>query len=139
MYKQPYEDEMLEEQVAIRLREMLSRPCPRLAYITWLCSLCWYCGASLNPFHGSGGQIEHRTPRSKGGTDDPSNICVACVSCNMLKSHRTVEEFRHLLEERTKQRPWTFAGESEGYIERDRELADAAGRVPQAELFRTPH
>jgi hypothetical protein len=33
--------------------------------------------------------IEHITPQSVGGTDDESNLAVACPSCNLAKSNRT--------------------------------------------------
>jgi len=34
--------------------------------------------------------IEHIAPRAGGGTDDESNLALACPSCNLAKSNRTV-------------------------------------------------
>jgi len=48
---------------------------------------CVYCGASdeLVP--------DHIIPCAKGGTDRPSNLVTACVSCNQSKRDRSVDEF----------------------------------------------
>jgi 5-methylcytosine-specific restriction endonuclease McrA len=48
---------------------------------------CEYCGedflARFNEcFHA---QLDHITPKSKGGSDDPYNLAAACVTCNALK------------------------------------------------------
>lgn len=32
--------------------------------------------------------VDHRTPRSLGGTDDPENLVTACLDCNLGKSNR---------------------------------------------------
>lgn len=44
---------------------------------------CRYCGATADetPL-----QIDHVTPTTLGGTDDPSNLVAACVECNAGKS-----------------------------------------------------
>jgi len=34
--------------------------------------------------------IEHIVPRSAGGNDSDTNLCLACPSCNLHKSSRTV-------------------------------------------------
>jgi len=31
-------------------------------------------------------QIEHIIPRKHGGSDDPDNLCLACIDCNLGKS-----------------------------------------------------
>lgn len=31
-------------------------------------------------------QIEHIVPRKHGGTDDPQNLALACIDCNLAKS-----------------------------------------------------
>jgi HNH endonuclease len=51
--------------------------------------VCWYCGSE-----GPGLIVEHRTPRSRGGSHRVGNLCWACRRCNGWKSSRTVEEFR---------------------------------------------
>ena len=48
---------------------------------------CEYCGedflARFNEcFHA---QLDHVYPKSKGGSDEPSNLAAACVTCNALK------------------------------------------------------
>lgn len=50
---------------------------------------CRYCGASLN----GGGEIEHLTPLSRGGTNYPRNITLACLNCNREKTNKTLEEY----------------------------------------------
>jgi hypothetical protein len=72
----------------------------------WECS---YCGVEIAhlPQHvravGDGfvcvggfrfGVIDHRVPRSKGGTNDPHNLVLACGSCNSIKGARDEAEFR---------------------------------------------
>ena len=37
--------------------------------------------------------LDHVVPRSCGGTDDESNLVVACVLCNTIKGCRTPEEW----------------------------------------------
>jgi hypothetical protein len=34
-------------------------------------------------------EIEHIVPKSKGGTDDEENLCLACRSCNLFKGNQT--------------------------------------------------
>ncbi|MBI4604985.1 MAG: HNH endonuclease [Planctomycetes bacterium] len=33
--------------------------------------------------------LDHVTPRSEGGTDDPKNLCAACYRCNEFKGSKT--------------------------------------------------
>lgn len=49
---------------------------------------CRYCGKSGTA---SQLQVDHVTPRSKGGTNDPSNLIAACVECNAGKSNVPLE------------------------------------------------
>jgi 5-methylcytosine-specific restriction endonuclease McrA len=49
---------------------------------------CAYCRAENIPL-----QVEHITPRSRGGTDRVSNLTIACNPCNQKKGNRTAEEF----------------------------------------------
>lgn len=51
--------------------------------------VCAYCGADGGPF-----DIDHVRPRSRGGTNAPNNLVVACQACNRSKGARTLEEWR---------------------------------------------
>jgi 5-methylcytosine-specific restriction endonuclease McrA len=51
---------------------------------------CAYCGAKDTPL-----EIEHITPRSRGGSNRVSNLTLACVPCNQRKGNRTAAEFGH--------------------------------------------
>lgn len=48
---------------------------------------CHYCGSENELTR------DHVMPRSRGGTDDASNIVFACRSCNSAKGNRTPEEW----------------------------------------------
>jgi len=49
---------------------------------------CAYCGAKNVPL-----EIEHIVPRSKGGSNRPSNLTLACHPCNERKGSQNVEVF----------------------------------------------
>ena len=49
---------------------------------------CVYCGAQNCPL-----EIEHLTPKSRGGSNRVSNLAIACRKCNEKKSNQTAEEF----------------------------------------------
>lgn len=49
---------------------------------------CCYCDKTDVPL-----QIEHIHPRSKGGSDRVSNLCIACKKCNHLKGDRDIKDF----------------------------------------------
>ncbi len=49
---------------------------------------CTYCSKSNVPL-----QIEHIKPKSKGGTNRISNLCLACSKCNQKKGNKNIEEF----------------------------------------------
>ena len=51
---------------------------------------CAYCG---NPLNGAG-EIDHKTPISRGGDNSPGNLTLACRPCNRDKHGKTVAEFR---------------------------------------------
>ena len=49
---------------------------------------CAYCGKQNIPL-----QIEHIHPKSLGGSDRVSNLCLACEKCNQRKGNKPIEEF----------------------------------------------
>ena len=49
---------------------------------------CSYCGAKDLPL-----QIDHVRPRSRGGSNRPSNLTLACGPCNQAKGAQPVETF----------------------------------------------
>jgi 5-methylcytosine-specific restriction endonuclease McrA len=49
---------------------------------------CAYCGKE-----GVYMNIDHIQPKSKGGSDRVSNLCLSCVKCNHKKDNKLVEEF----------------------------------------------
>jgi 5-methylcytosine-specific restriction endonuclease McrA len=51
---------------------------------------CAYCGTGEAFL-----EVEHIVPRSRGGTDRLSNLCIACHRCNQEKNDRTAAEFGH--------------------------------------------
>ena len=50
---------------------------------------CYYCSVDID----GGYHIEHMVPLSRDGRNDISNICLACVPCNLSKHTKTSEEF----------------------------------------------
>ena len=48
---------------------------------------CVYCGATNVPF-----EIEHIVPKSRVGTNQVSNLAIACKKCNLKKGNKTAEE-----------------------------------------------
>ena len=51
---------------------------------------CAYCGETGIPL-----EIEHITPKSRGGSDRVSNLTLACHDCNQRKANKTAAEFGH--------------------------------------------
>ena len=49
---------------------------------------CAYCGAENVPL-----EVEHITPKSRGGSNRVSNLTLACVPCNQRKGNMTAAEF----------------------------------------------
>jgi 5-methylcytosine-specific restriction endonuclease McrA len=49
---------------------------------------CCYCGKTDIPL-----EIEHITPKSRGGSNRVSNLCLACHPCNQRKGNQTATEF----------------------------------------------
>lgn len=53
--------------------------------------LCIYCQAELTLETST---LEHLVPRSRGGSDDKSNLTLACFPCNNRKGDMTVSEYQ---------------------------------------------
>lgn len=49
---------------------------------------CFYCSCDLTEYH-----VDHYIPLSRGGTNWPSNIVLACPQCNMAKGDMMPERF----------------------------------------------
>lgn len=58
---------------------------------------CDYCG-----YLPSDNIVEHKIPKSRGGSDEASNLQLACRSCNTKKGAMTLEEFRTEMSRRFK-------------------------------------
>jgi len=54
---------------------------------------CAYCITPLD----AGYHVDHKMPLSRGGSNWPDNLCVACPTCNLRKHDKTAEEFAVLL------------------------------------------
>jgi 5-methylcytosine-specific restriction endonuclease McrA len=60
-----------------------------IQYLHWrYASKCAYCSASDCEF-----QIDHLTPVSKGGSDEITNLALACKACNQKKGAMTATAF----------------------------------------------
>jgi len=51
---------------------------------------CVYCKKRDVPF-----ELDHIRPKSRGGSDRASNLCLACHECNQAKGNQTAQEFGH--------------------------------------------
>jgi 5-methylcytosine-specific restriction endonuclease McrA len=49
---------------------------------------CAYCGVENVPL-----EVEHIQPRSRGGSNRPSNLTLACVPCNQGKGNQDIRDF----------------------------------------------
>ena len=38
-------------------------------------------------------EVEHIVPKSRGGSNKVSNLCIACVPCNQAKSNLDIKQF----------------------------------------------
>ena len=62
---------------------------------------CYYCGCRIAPAATlvaaerrlTAEVVEHKTPRSRGGTHDWSNLVLACNACDQIKGAMTDAEF----------------------------------------------
>jgi 5-methylcytosine-specific restriction endonuclease McrA len=80
-------------------------------------------------FHCRRGELDHRTPRCRGGGDERANLWYACTECNQRKHTRTAEEFARYPDDPVTQIGVSLAGiagalelEARGYA-----FDDAAG------------
>lgn len=53
---------------------------------------CYWCRKPVKEYH-----VDHRVPLSRGGSNGPENLVVACASCNLRKGALTPEEFAGVL------------------------------------------
>jgi 5-methylcytosine-specific restriction endonuclease McrA len=51
---------------------------------------CKYCGCDIKEYY----EVDHIIPLSKGGSNWPDNLCIACRYCNRSKGNKTLEEFK---------------------------------------------
>lgn len=51
---------------------------------------CAYCGITLHDDY----HVDHILPLSRGGSNWPDNLCVACPDCNLSKRDKTVQEWK---------------------------------------------
>lgn len=56
--------------------------------------VCWYCGQQLR----GETHIDHIQPKSAGGSDDESNLALACSFCNLAKQDLPVDVFLEWLD-----------------------------------------
>lgn len=49
---------------------------------------CYLCGQTAAVIH-----IDHVVPVQRGGTNDPSNLAVACSSCNLRKGSKSLDAY----------------------------------------------
>jgi len=64
---------------------------------------CMYCGVLLSGTY----HIDHKTPISRGGTNDLENLQLLCPTCNLRKHTMTDEEFT--VSRKRKARRWDYA------------------------------
>lgn len=55
------------------------------------CVPCFVCGNHVKPQHAT---LEHKTPLSKGGTDDMDNLAISHNACNHRRGDMDIDEFR---------------------------------------------
>ena len=54
---------------------------------------CFYCGQAFTDEPSTARTVDHRVPRSAGGTDGLVNLVFACFACNQRKADRSEHEF----------------------------------------------
>lgn len=82
---------------------------------------CWYCGKPVLRQRERGSDrslnryrlvFDHVVPKSRQGSDHPSNCVPSCNRCNAQKGARTREEYRGYLEQSRRVDHVRFHGES---------------------------
>lgn len=68
---------------------------------------CAYCGSGLADIWAM--TVDHVIPRSRGGSDDRSNLKACCKSCNATKHNRSLEYLRAALRRRQNGTPYFTA------------------------------
>jgi 5-methylcytosine-specific restriction endonuclease McrA len=58
---------------------------------------CYYCLSPIDLYGKNTFEMDHKRPPIRGGTADIDNLCIACPTCNGLKSHMLESEFRQFL------------------------------------------
>ena len=78
----------------------------------YTCQYCGWCGAtSFEQWQLGWFAIDHIVPQAHGGTDDPSNLVVACHRCNSMKGQEkcsSVEEGRRIIAKKRAEREVWF-------------------------------
>jgi 5-methylcytosine-specific restriction endonuclease McrA len=54
---------------------------------------CQYCRRLVAPDGTLVPNLDHKVPRSAGGSDDPANLILSCSECNSLKAGMSYDEF----------------------------------------------
>ena len=54
---------------------------------------CYYCGRLLYASFDRDIHVDHKTPLARGGSNEISNIALACSACNFSKGAKTEEEY----------------------------------------------
>jgi len=93
-YRETHKQKRREEDRRRRARELNSPGSHRLADIEIIRrnqrNRCWYCGADLSK---TGEHLDHRIPLSRGGSDNASNLVLACPKCNLSKGSKLPHEW----------------------------------------------
>jgi 5-methylcytosine-specific restriction endonuclease McrA len=55
--------------------------------------ICWYCGADISGTAALKLRLDHIVPRSKGGTNEGSNLALACEVCDGAKANMSLHQF----------------------------------------------
>jgi len=50
-----------------------------------ICQYCFIYGVKMH--------VDHMTPWSRGGSDDVSNLCLSCATCNIRKSNTPYDDW----------------------------------------------